>query len=153
MYLKKKNIQRKVFKKIRNRKTNLNSFRPSLSTTKFINNWEKVNTQVDSPSCPLFQAFEKKVSLLLVVKSELSLNHHSLYRTKENRTHFPHRTISHKSHKPILVGKYPWVHTCQSGFLCSGKSWKYLCASCRGGRVCSFRFVHERRKEARWTNV
>lgn len=80
-------------KSLKNRKTNLNSFRPSLSTTKFINNWEKVNTQVNSPSCPLFQAFEKKVSLLLVVKSELSLNHHSLYRTKENRTHFPHRTI------------------------------------------------------------
>lgn len=112
----------------------------------------------------------------LLWKKSLSLNQLYLHSTKQNVTKLAHHTahtICSRRHRNIwlqraarenikanagtrgskLASECPRTHTCQSGFLCSGKSWKYLCASCRGGSVWSLRLVHERRNEARWTNV
>lgn len=43
--------------------------------------------------------------------------------------------------------------TCQTGSLCSGKSWKYFWASWTGGRVCNFKWVQVCTNLARLTKV
>lgn len=43
--------------------------------------------------------------------------------------------------------------TCHSGSFSSEKIWKYFCASCIGGNVCSFKLVQELRNRTRCLKV
>lgn len=51
------------------------------------------------------------------------------------------------------TGLLPLFPTCHSGSFSSEKIWKYFCASCTGGSVCSFRLVQELRKRTRCLKV